>query len=190
MNKVIGVWFVLIALLGGRFVPVAMAQDDELRMVRQIHLPIVKKFGYVEIMEVPVTLNGALMNSFAAAMCAPVFAGSAVAEDYKRDINLISLSKIGITFKNMHEEPPILRDPLYIMTIDLSKFTQPKETVLEAYDIVQSILMCIRLDFPPGYSGTIQVRFSGVKESTEFSKLEGPLWVTSRDKMIEGAKGR
>jgi hypothetical protein len=182
LHKAFLVLLLAFTLLCGRVANMHGAESDGLRMIRTLHIPVVRNYGYVDIFEVPVTLHGEPLNNFAEAMCAPVFAGSGLEEDYKNDINLISLSKIKIKFENVDAKAPFDTGSDVRMIIDVSHFIPPKGCEIDIYDLIQMILTCIRLEFPPGQLNKVTISIAGAKESMGLSTLEGLLWKTGRRK--------
>jgi hypothetical protein len=157
--------------------------DQPVRILRPFHLPLLQDSGYVEIKSVPVhkTFEGNPFDDLSRTLCSPIFPSTDDPGD-KRDLNILSLSKIRITFERHDGTDGLDGNSDVNMIIDLTEFTQPKQTNLNAHDIVQMLLLCLRMEAIPGVYPNIHIRFRGATEAMGLAALAGPLWATGHDK--------
>lgn len=141
-------------------------------MLAQVYLPILDPdHGWVSVMDVPVLLQGGPPQNFVAVMAAPVFANSPIKEERRIDLNLISLAKIDLRVEARASQGD------FDFIVDLSKAEKLQGVPLELRDIVDHILVCLRLYVPPQVRTRLNIVITGVANHADWERFEGPLWV-------------
>ena len=150
--------------------------DGDFYFLSSLYVPLVEEGEGVDICEIPVKHRFEVAHAFIRPFCAPVYAASAKEADRKLDINLTSLAKIGVSLDYIKPDGWMTVGAESNLVIDVTHFTQPRGVNLELYDIVQTILTCLRMNIPATSDGKINVRIVGARDPSVFTALEGPLW--------------
>lgn len=150
------------------------APEIEGELLDSLRLPLIFETGDIGIREVPMRRRPGGIAGIAEAMCAPFYAPSERESDRTKDINLISVSGIKISFQNSRKRKETRHHEEGDLMIDVSHFKQPANVLIKEKAIIEAILACMG----KGDQGQslVKVKIIGTAKASIFSKLEGPLW--------------
>ena len=138
-------------------------------------IPMFKTCGPVIVKEVPVVLYGDFPNNLAAAISSPVYAASEDANDRAIDINIISMFGVRVKVRYCNDEF-ILKNKDCELVIDVEHAKQPKDCDVSLIDVIQYIICCMKINIPPKYFSSIEVKIQNGKTESKWNRFEGPLW--------------
>jgi len=127
-------------------------------------VPLVLPDGHIIVSKVPIAVSENLDASWVhKGFSDPVLIATHEDGEQPMDINLISSGRIRILAQ---EDGAIV--------IDCSAYVAPKNVKLDIYDVVQEILICLRLNVP--YRTKFMIKIRAPHGDSSLKSLEGPLW--------------
>jgi hypothetical protein len=137
----------------------------------RIWVPLLLPNGGMDIQSVPALVLDGPPQNFFDAMSSPVHA-AAERRLSERDLNLISLAKITISFARNGAEPAEIH-------IDLSKARKPEGSAVELIDIVRGLTVCLRMFLSPeDMRQGMTLKVVGAQDPATYQQFEGALWQT------------
>jgi len=136
-----------------------------------IYLPIISGHSEFSIKEAPVSIpENFTLQALLRVMTSPYYVTSARS---RRDVNIISLSRIKMSVQEKGEQKSLNYRSEHEILIDTSHLICPKG--LDRRDVMQAVLLSLRMFFPVGSIGPINIKITGGRQE-DWATLEGPLW--------------